>query len=281
MDAATEARLKDCLRHIAPFSDTVQAVLHEMGRQPLNINRVCTTIELDPLLVSTILRLANSPFYGFARKITRIKDAAVLLGVHSLRQVVLSFSMVAAFPVRAGGAFDREALWRHSVAVGVAAKLLAEQVGHDPDEAFIAGLLHDIGKFILAQCLPEEYLAVLAYRATRQCPLVEAERLKLGVDHCQVGAVAVRHWQLPAPLAEALQYHCYPGRAPADTRLVDLVHLANVLVLGLWITPEEPPSMERLEPQVLTRLGLTWEQLESLLPRIDSLSQEMISRMLH
>ncbi|HEY5717949.1 MAG TPA: HDOD domain-containing protein, partial [Motiliproteus sp.] len=151
------AQLKQCLRSVTPFSNTVQTVLRLLGEQPFDINKICQCIELDPVLASAILRLANSPFYGFARKISLVKDAAVLLGVHTLRQVVISFSVVNAFPLRGEGGLDREALWRHSVGVAVGAKLLAETLSQDGDEAFIAGIIHDIGQFIMDQCLPEQY----------------------------------------------------------------------------------------------------------------------------
>ncbi|WP_210396513.1 HDOD domain-containing protein [Motiliproteus sediminis] len=281
MDAVTSQRLKDCLRKVEPFSDTVQAVLKQLGEEPLNINKVCRTLELDPILASTILRLANSPFYGFARKISSVKDAAVLLGVHTLRQVVISFSMVSAFPMRGGHTIDRQALWRHSVGVAVGAKLLAEQVGNNPDEAFIAGILHDIGQFIMDQCLAEEYGGVVVYRHEHLCSLVEAEQALFGVDHATVGAAAIRMWKLPEPLSQSALAHAFPRVDQNPSPLNDLVHLANVIALGLWADGAEEADMEELSPAAMERLGLSWKQLDGLIPKIDSMSQEVIGRLLH
>lgn len=281
MDEVINQRLKECLRKLTPFSDTVQAVLKQLGEEPLNMNKVCRTLELDPILASTILRLANSPFYGFARKINSVKDAAVLLGVHTLRQVVISFSMVSAFPMRGGHAVDREVLWRHSVAVAVAAKLLAEAADYNPDEAFIAGILHDIGQFIMDQCLAEDYIVVGDYRREHGVSLTQAEKALFGIDHGTVGAAAIRMWKLPEPLAQAALFHTSGRVDHHPHRLNDLVHLGNVVALGLWVDGAETPDMEELAPAVLERLDISWEQLEELIPKIDSMSQEVIGRLLH
>ncbi len=281
MDEVLIKRLKSCLNKTTPFSSSVQAALTEMGKSPVDIELLCGYLELDPVLASTILRLANSPFYGFARKIGNVRDAAVLLGMHSLKQLVISFSLVKTFNSQSDGGFNRQALWLHSVAVAVAARILAEHSGHNPDDAFIAGVLHDIGQFILDQCLGEEYALVLRYRDEQGCTLSLAERALLGIDHGRVGAAAISQWKLPLAFAEvALRHHAVPERPPV-TPLVDLVHLADVLVKGLWISPENDMIMINLCPQSLARLGLDWNKVEDLLPEIEAMSRDLIGRFLH
>lgn len=263
MNAADQqARIAGCLQTISPFSDAVQAALQQLGERPVDIDKACGTLELDPILAAAVLRLANSSFYGFARKIGSVKDACVLLGVHTLRQVVIAYSMVAAFPPNKQGALDRDQLWRHSIAVAVAAKLVAGQCDVDGDEALVAGILHDIGQFIIDQCLPA------------------GEPPQPGIDHGRVGALAIEHWKLPPELARVAAYHHYPAVDRLGHKLVDVVHLANVLALGIWIPMTEAPRMEQLSPSVMTRLGLSWSQVEALLPQIDSISREMTDRLL-
>ena len=275
-------RLKIRLNQPSPFPGSVQSAMAEMDIQPLDIGAVCQYLELDPILASAILRLANSPFYGFARKIGKVQDAAVLLGVHSLKQIVISFSLVKSFndSETSTTGLNRTGLWRHSVAVAVVAKMLAEHTGHNPDDAFIAGMLHDVGQFILEQCLVEEYAKVLEYRNENECGLHFAERKLLGIDHGQVAAAAIRKWKLPEPFEEVARYNFEVSKRPPTTPLVGLVHLANVLVKGLWICPENDVWMIDLCPDSLDLLGLDWDQLEGMLPEMESMSQDVIGRFL-
>ncbi|OMH25895.1 HDOD domain-containing protein [Motiliproteus sp. MSK22-1] len=275
-------RLKIRLNQPSPFPGSVQSALAEMDVQPLDINAVCQYLELDPILASAILRLANSPFYGFARKIGKVQDAAVLLGVHSLRQLVISFSLVKSFNESGNdtGGLNRNALWRHSVAVAVVAKILAEKTGHNPDDAFIAGMLHDVGQFILEQCFVEEYAKVLQYRDEKECGLCAAERKLLGIDHGQVAAAAIHKWKLPEHFVEVAKYNFVVSRKPPSSPLTALVHLADVLVKGLWISPENDVWMVNLCPDTLDLLGLDWDRLEKMLPEMESMSQDVIGRFL-
>lgn len=281
MDRELQACLKSCMSKIIPFSDSVQAALVEMNKTPVNIPVLSHQLELDPLLASVILRLANSPFYGFARKIGNVQDAAVLLGMHSLKQLVISFSLVKTFNLSSGGGLNRRALWQHSVAVAVTAKTLAPRCKVNPDEAFIAGMLHDIGQFILDLCLAEDYAEVLKFRDEQACPLHVAEQERLGIHHGQVAAGAINNWRLPKAYAQVALHHYGDLRQPPASPLVDLVHLSDVLTKGLWISPENDPVMIDLCPQTLPRLGLDWAAIERLLPEIESMSHEVIGRLLH
>ncbi len=272
--------LKQGINKVEPFSDSVQMVFRKMNERPINIDEICGLLELDPLLTTSILRLANSPFYGFVRKIDSIHDATVLLGIHSLRQVIISYSMVNAFPEAPGGALNRNALWKHSIGVAVAARLLSRCCGQESEEVFVAGMLHDIGQFLMDQCLQDQYQQVFEFKRQNCCTLREAEQQVLGLGHSKVGAVAIRHWKLPDYLAEVALRHEEPPAGDELNSLVDLVHVANVLVKGLWISPENDDLMTELSVHSLRRLGLEMAQIEELLPEIGKMCREVIGRML-
>lgn len=280
MDKVLLERLRHYFDNAAPFSHSVQMAMTEMSKVPVDLPGVCRLLETDPVLIAAILRLANSPFYGFAREIGKVSDAAVLLGVHSLKQLVISFSLMKNLPQSSHEGLDHRGLWQHSIAVAVASKVLAREAGLDQDEAFVAGILSDIGLVVLEQCLGDEYLPVLGYQAEQCCPLVVAEQAVLGVDHGQVGAAAINKWGLPAIYAE-VALHCDQvlDQAPASP-FVDLVQLACQLVKGLWITPAIDSAMVNLSPETLERIGLDWLQLERLLSEIDTSSREIIGRLL-
>ncbi|MCW8883961.1 MAG: HDOD domain-containing protein [Motiliproteus sp.] len=280
MDQQQIERLKKSINKVMPFSNSVQAAFKKMNEKPIDIDAICQLLEMDPLLAAAILRLANSPFYGFVRKIDLIHDAAVLLGIHSLRQVIVSYSMVQAFPHTSSSGLDRSMAWKHAIAVAVTARYLSKAAGHEDNEAFIAGMLHDIGQFLLDQCFEEEYRQVFEYQREHQCSLSKAEFNILKLGHGKVGAVAIRHWKLPDHLAEVALRHDHP---PADGEvlpLIDLIHIANVLVKGLCIVPEDQEPIGTICDASLERLGLSWQQVEPLFPEIEQMSHEMIDRMM-
>ncbi len=281
MDKELIQSLKSSLNKTTPFPSSVQAALTEMNKAPVDMNVLCGYLELDPILASTILRLANSPFYGLSREIGTVRDAAVLLGMHSLKQLVISFSLVKTFNTQSDSEFNRQALWQHSVAVATTAKLLAERSGHNSDDAFVAGMLHDIGQFILDQSLGKKYSAVLQYRNEQGCATSIAERKILGIDHGWIGATAIHKWKLPLPFSEVSLRHHYVTKQTPASPMLDLVHVADVLVKGLWISPDNDHYMIDLCPQSLARLRLDWGEIEDLLPKIEATSQDVIERLLH
>jgi HD-like signal output (HDOD) protein len=274
------AKLNHYLDSAAPFSSSVQAAMAEMSKQPVDLPAVCALLETDPVLIAAILRLANSPFYGFVREINTVSDAAMLLGVHSLKQLVISFSLMKRFSQAGKEGLGRQALWENSIAVAVASKILAREAGLDADVAFVAGVLSDIGLVVMDQCLAEEYQPVLAYRDRHSCSLVVAEQAVLKLDHGRVGAAAINQWGLPAIYSEVALCCDHSQEQPPKVPMVDLVHLAIVLIKGLWITTVPDSAMITLAPQTLTRLKLNWDQLEELLPEIDLSSREIIGRLL-
>ncbi len=280
MDQQQIDQLKQCINKVMPFSDSVQAAFRKMNEKPIDIDAICQLLEMDPLLTAAILRLANSPFYGFVRKIDLIQDAALLLGIHSLRQVIMSYSLVQAFPYSSASGLDRKVLWKHSIAVAVTAKYLSQSAGHEGNDAFIAGMLHDIGQFLLDQCFEEEYKQVFNYIDEHQCSLAKAEKAVLNLGHGKVGAVAIRHWKLPDYLAEVALHHDYPPQEGEVNPLVDLVHVANVIVKGLWVVEGHDEGIDYLSQTSLDRLGLDLETLESELPEIEKMIHDIIERML-
>jgi HD-like signal output (HDOD) protein len=273
-------KLSSHLGSVAPFSLSVQTALTEMSREQVDLPRVCSLLETDSVLIGSILRLANSPFYGFAREIGTVSDAAVLLGVHSLKQLVISYSLIKTFSQAGKGCLDRKALWRNAIAVAVAANVLARETGQDPDMAFVGGILSDIGLVVMEQCLVEDYQSVLAYRDQQHCALVVAEQAVLGVDHGRVGAVAISSWGLPDIYAEIAIQCDQRLDEPPGSPLVDVVHLASLLVKGIWIDAAVDTAMIDLAPETLDRLGLDWSRLEALLPEIAASSKDVIDRLL-
>lgn len=228
-------------------------------------------ISNDQGLASRILRIANSPFYGMSSHIDTIKDACVLLGVHTLRHLTLACGVISRFPPGKEGGFDRLQLWRHAVGVGIAARVLAERCHVDADQAFTAGLLHDIGKLALDTCFPAQYAQVLSHRDSADCSLRAAELAVLGFDHSEVGVQLGKRWHLPDNICAAIGGHHNPDR-DAPMALVDLVHIADLVCRGLEIGDGGDSVMPPLSEPALGRLGLSWEMLGAAFPEIERMN---------
>jgi len=184
-------------------------------------------IALDPSLTARTLKLANSDFYGFPRKVGTVDLAVVVLGSDTIRDLVLS---AAVFQTLDPTWKALAGLWSHSLACGVAARALADRCRYRLDgEAFAAGVLHDIGKVALCQSYPEQFEAAVALAREQGISMVEAERGVLGSDHAEVGGWLAERWGLPGDLVEAIACHHRPEQARLNPELTSLVAIADWL----------------------------------------------------
>jgi putative nucleotidyltransferase with HDIG domain len=184
-------------------------------------------IALDPALTARTLKLANSDFYGFPRKVGTVDLAVVVLGPDTIRDLVLG---AAVFQTLDPTWRSLTGLWSHSLACGVAARALADRCGYRLESgAFAAGMLHDIGKVALRQTYPDRYEAAIALVRDQKISMVEAERGVLGSDHAEVGGWLAERWGLPGDLVEAIACHHRPEQARLNPELTSLVHIADWL----------------------------------------------------
>ena len=195
--------------------------------------RLGEIVATDPALTAKILQLVNSAFFGFAREISSPDEAVLLLGVGTIRALVLTLHLFSAFKSQTAQDWPIEQIWSHSLRVGRLARKIAELEGTDQElweQTFTAGLLHDAGKLLLADNLATVYLELYSRAAREKLALVELERGAFGVSHAEVGAYLLDLWGLPAPLVEAVALHHAPTQA-ADAAFSPLtaVHVANVL----------------------------------------------------
>jgi HD-like signal output (HDOD) protein/CheY-like chemotaxis protein len=202
-----------------------------MGRSDVSSQKIARIIEKDAPLAAKTLQLVNSACFGVLRHITSLENAVAYLGMDLIKDLSLAVHIFAALEGtvgRTGLSFDVEQ--RHSLLVAKVAKRLIAGPRHARN-AFTAGLLHDIGKLVLAVCIPLEFAKVMAERKTSGRPSHEIEAEMLGVTHAEVGAYLLGLWGLPDPIVEAVAYHHNP--AAALERKLDIpttVSLANALV---------------------------------------------------
>lgn len=216
-------------------------------------------ISRDPHLTAQILKIANSPYYGFPTRVETITRAIAVIGTQDLRDLVLSSSIIDMFSRQNNEIFDLNHYWQHSVLTGFIAKHLAAKTKTTVlarERLFIAGLLHDIGKLIMSVKIPE-IMRVVNYRADHNCEsFYEVEKLVFGLGHAEVGAELMRHWNLPKSLQCVAKYHHKPSRAKEYLLETCIVHIANAMANYLNISARKSKYPVKISTTAWRTTGL-------------------------
>ena len=186
-------------------------------------------ISADQALTAKVLKIANSPFYGFPKKISTINFAIIVLGFDALKEIVISISLVSSLQKKSDDYFDSKAFWDHSIATGVIARRLARDLGYRiSGEVFVGGLLHDMGISVMHRYFHNEFKRIVDISRESELTFMEAEESVLGATHADIGSWLAERWNLPDHLVEAVLLHSNPSKAERNPELVSLIHCADV-----------------------------------------------------
>lgn len=256
------------LKQLPSLPTVVSDLLSSFANEDVNVDRIASQIARDQGLTARVLRVANSSFYGLQSKVGTIHEAVVVLGFRAVRSMVLAVGVNGAFRAEQCPGFDAVSYLRHGVGVGLAARALAPLTSHNPELAFTAGLLHDIGELVLASNFSIPYSEALAYRKQHDIALPEAELAVLGITHAEVGALLAETWRFPSILREAVADHHAPAIAPADS-LANLVHVADATAHALGLSQFSDELVMPLDGVAWNRLGIAWDAYAGVLPQIE------------
>lgn len=201
-------------------------------------------VRSDPALAAKVLKVVNSAFYGLPSQISNLDRAIVMLGLSAVKNIALAASLSRLFrPGNLSSKFAVRDLWLHSIAVGVCSRMIAEKSFGQPEETFVAGLVHDVGLLVEYQLLPEKLRNVVAACEAQSQNFLKAELSLIGGDHTQFGAAIVVRWKFPPMLRNAVQYHHDPSALQADHRkLVAAIQVADTICcqnqIGFYLTAE-------------------------------------------
>jgi putative nucleotidyltransferase with HDIG domain len=249
------------IRDLPPLPSIVLDFISSFEREDVDVGQLAEKISRDPALSAKMLRLANSSFYGLQSKVGTVSQAIVVLGFNSARALAVAGNVIETFEDAQAVNIDVGEFWRHSIATALCARGLARHAGLAPDHAFIAGLLHDVGRLVLASGFPEHYARVVDFCAREGTTLSEAELRVLGVDHQSVGQLVSEAWNFPLAIQGAISQHHGPACAEL-ANLADLIHAANAVVQALDLGCGEHPAVPRLHEATWTSLHITFEQLQ-------------------
>ncbi|MQA22039.1 HDOD domain-containing protein [Rugamonas rivuli] len=244
------------VRDLPSLPAVVSELLASMNQDDIDTHALAAKITLDQALTAKTLRLANSSFYGMPAKVTSIQQAISVLGFHAIRTLVTACSVTDSFAPVPGSQFDFPAFWRHSIASAVCARVLAPHVRVNPDTAFTAGLLHDLGTLVLASRFPDDYRRVHAYRIEHDCTAEPAQLAVFGIDHAAVGSALAAHWKFPAPIQAAVAEHHQPG-GDGPATLSTVIYVANIVAHALDLSAQEDDQAPPLSLAAWQKLGLS------------------------
>jgi HD-like signal output (HDOD) protein len=207
----------------------------------LNDSKTPTThlaelISKDQGLTSKVLAVANSPLYGIKRKVSSIEFAVLILGFQDIRNIVTALSLADSMKIEPNKFFDPYEFWLHSMLVGTAAKSISLSLGFDfGSEAFVAGILHDIGIMVIYKFLNNEFFQIFEVVKTEKKSRLEAELHVLGMTHQEIGKFLAEKWQLPQVLCDSLNFHHRPFMAGLNKSFVSVIHLVDYMTQRLKI----------------------------------------------
>ncbi|MDJ0818294.1 MAG: HDOD domain-containing protein [Desulfobacterales bacterium] len=249
----------------------------------INVSQIESILQRDAGLTANLLKLANSAYFGIPSKIGSVRQAVLLLGLKRLIQMVIASCVSAIMdkPIP-GYELPPGELWRHSIAVSVAAEGLVNELNVEAaEELFTAALLHDVGKLILGRPMADAFHQIND-EISRGIALEAAEEKVLGTNHADVGARILSQWSLPGNIVNAVRWHHDPEAAEMTDPMLDIVHVANVLCIMIGIGVGRDGLRHEPSEVVVKRLGLESHHLEKVADQtmrsVDELSEVLSSK---
>ncbi len=256
------------IKDLPSLPSLYQNLISELESEDPSLKKISEIIAQDLTMTARVLQLVNSSFFGLASKVTRPQQAVALLGINTLKALVLKIHFFTAFHPRPSASFSAEHLWRHSLMVANGARLIIHLESPDPkleEKAMIAGILHDIGKLPLLE-LPGHYDRLNAFCNDHKCSPIAAEYQLLGTSHAEVGAYLLGLWGLPDLMLEPVMFHHRPSELKEKAfSVLTAVHVANAL-LPTEHGPTYTPDISGIDIAYLSSINmlknlLDWQEL--------------------
>ena len=210
-------------------------ILEVVRNEETSLKEIADVLSADPPLSAQVLKLINSPFYGVRTQITSVPHAVNLLGLNTVKNLALSFSLLRDYRKGKDQNFDYTNFWKQSLIGAVSSKLIAEKVVPSfGEDAFFLGLIHNIGILALSQCMPKQYSLVLKEKGRTICSYHEAENQILGFNHMEVGEYLIKAWGLPETFFVPIRYHHNPEYLETTNSDIELLtkvlHLSSLFI---------------------------------------------------
>lgn len=233
-------------------------------------------ISKDTALTARLLKIVNSSFFGFSSKVETISHAVTIVGMVQLRDLALATAIINKFKGIPNDAVNMHSFWQHSIATGLAGRVIGVYLKEaNPERFYVLGLLHDLGRLLLYLSIPEDMSRVLI-KYSHGGLLHEAENEILGWDHAEAGGRLLRKWDLPDRLVEGVLYHHNPSRAPRYQVEAAVTHVADILAQSLELGNSGERYVPPLDNEAWKILGLSSKFLSTVLEQVERQASEAV-----
>ncbi|MDP2852041.1 MAG: HDOD domain-containing protein [Gallionella sp.] len=255
------------------FPKSVQKILELTRNLDCEPKHLVQVIEKDPVMTVKILRVLNSAYYNLPNKITSLNHSVVFLGFNTIKNLALGIASVGILPKHNAAGFDMQHYLLHSLTTaGIAKSLGGRLAGTDPMDCYIAGLLHDFGKVVFAQFMPDEFNQALQKSAGENISLHLAESQVIGVDHTVVGSMLAEKWQFPPALVDCIRnHHSMDG---GEGGMWASVYAANQISKKMSFGDSGNPCIEALPPAVRNYFGGDIDEIIASLGDLSKIAEE-------
>lgn len=257
--------LKGIVQDIPTLPVIYQELFRMMQDPDVSVPEIAEIITKDQALSVKILHLVNSAFYGYSKEIKTISRAVVILGFQAVRSAALAISVFEYFGEEDSQKIDMAKFWEHSIAVGTICKVLAEAARiNQQEEAFIVGLLHDVGKLIEKRHFPEDFDEIITVAQEQHLSWIDTEKALFQINHAIIGKVVFRSWDFPPSVVDAVQFHHNPESSSKYPQLSALVHIADYISAELGFGTPGAHPLKTCSPEALTMTNLDVETIRGL-----------------
>src|SRR3972149_1913750 len=235
----------------------------------------------EQALAGKMLRIVNSAFYGFPKKISSVSQSITIIGYNALKNMVLATSVIDLLKNGENNEFDMTEFWKHSLRCAVGAKSIGKAIRYpNVEELFVAGLLHDIGKFVANQFFSEEFSSALKFGQEKHIPLHRAENEVLGYDHSIIGYYLLKQWKLAPMILNVAKMHHTPKKTGDHFMEVSIIHIANTLARAISVIENGEEPVYRASDEAWQQLNLPYSYLNHLMSTTISESDELFTMFL-
>ncbi len=274
MDKSAAYKKLERIRDLPTLPEIAMKVNRMLQEEEITIERLCETIEKDQAIVSRLLKLVNSAFFGLRSRVNTLSEAIAMLGFNSVRNVVVSVSVIEAFAGKTGD-FDVKGYWKHSIATALTAKKLSELIHiGNPETCFLSGLLHDIGKIVLYQHFKEQFQDIMGLMSQQNISFMAAEKEADVLNHARIGGYLAERWQLPRALIDTIKFHHQCSNASSDQDMLMVVHTADILSNAFLAEIKDRKYISELDQSAAVKMKTAIRSMQDWLP---GLAEEITS----
>jgi HD-like signal output (HDOD) protein len=257
------ARIVEVTGDLPPMPHIAAQVLEKLSDEDSTPKQIHQLLIKDQALAARVLKVANSPYYGASRSISTLRDAVLFMGFDSVKSLIMTAVLKGLF---SNVGLAEKLLWEHAVGCGLAARKIGDEVSFQPsEEAYVAGLMHDVGKAVLFLRAPAAMREIMEEVYNEGAYFFDVEQRRLGFTHADVGGVIAYKWRFSNDIEEAIANHHQPDQAKSATNLTQIVNLANSFCYKLSVGPTRKPDLNLNETKSAKVLGLGPASIEEIL----------------